>query len=50
MAILKVQNAKVIISGKTLVTTSPSQELINAIQYNGENIEFDGEVLTFTEN
>jgi hypothetical protein len=50
MALLKIQNAKVIISGKTLVEASPSQELINTIQYNGENIEFDGEILTFIEN
>jgi hypothetical protein len=50
MAILKVQDTKIIISGKTIVSASPSQELINAIQYNGESIEFDGEVLTFTES
>jgi len=50
MAILKVQDSKVIILGKLIVSASPSQELINAIQYNGENIEFEGEILTFTEN
>jgi hypothetical protein len=50
MVLLKIQNVKVVILGKTLAKASPSQELINAIQFNGENIEYDGDVLTFTEN
>lgn len=50
MALLKIQNSKVIFYGKALVEASSIQELINAIQYNGENIEYDGEIITFTEN
>jgi hypothetical protein len=50
MVLLKIQNAKAIFIGKTIINFSPSEDLDNLIQFNGENIEYDGDVLTFTEN
>jgi hypothetical protein len=46
MALLEIQNAKAIFIGNTIINFSP----LNLIQFNGENIEYDGDVLTFTEN
>jgi hypothetical protein len=50
MAIVKITNSKAIFVGKTVINDSHKEDLENLIQYNGENIEYSGEVLTFTEN
>lgn len=51
MAVLKIEaGAKVKFFGKNIFVCPPSEELTNALQFNGENIEYNGEVLTFTEN
>ncbi len=51
MPVLKIQpSSKVKLLGKVIVISSIDEELLNAIKYNGENIKYDGEVLTFTEN